>query len=103
MYVFSGLETEQGIQRESWKMFIFTIDTKTSQQMRKSIENYNTCVLALLVLYENRKFLIYKLVGFVIYCILYKYVCIDYCCLHKFKNFLCHIEDLKTLFMMSFH
>ena len=61
-------------------------DALMSQQMRNVIKNDNTHVLAILMFYENRKFVVYKVLGVVIYCILEKYVCIDYLCLQKEKK-----------------
>ena len=54
-------------------------DTEASQAMRKVMKIDNTCVIALL----NGKYLVYKVLGVVIYRILEKHVCIDYLCLQK--------------------
>ena len=54
-----------------------------SEQTRKTKKNDYTHVLALLIFYENTKLLIYKVLCFVVYCTLDKYVCIDYMCLKK--------------------
>ena len=47
------------------------------------MKNDKTRVLALLMLYDNRKSLVFKVLGVVIYCILDKHVCSDYLCLQK--------------------
>ena len=46
--------------------------------MSKKLKQDNTCVIALIMLYENRKSLIFKLLGVVIYCFLEKYVGVEY-------------------------
>ena len=40
----------------------------------------NTRVIALLIFYENRNTVIFKVLGSVIYWIMYNYLCVDYMC-----------------------
>ena len=86
MYVFYALETEQGIQVENWSNFVLTILCLDVTKNDKMIENYNTCVVEILVLYDNRKSKIYKVLGVVVYWNIYKYVCIDHLCIQKEKT-----------------
>ena len=83
IYVFDGINTKQGIQGASWKTCASTFDAITTQAMIKVMKNDNIHVLALLMFYNNRKSLVYKLLAAVVYCILDNHVCIEYLCLKK--------------------
>ena len=51
--------------------------------MREIMKNENPRVISLLVFYDNRKPLIFKVLIICVYFFLDKYVCIDYLCLQK--------------------
>ena len=55
----------------------------TVQVTKRVLKKYNTCVIALLEFYENRKTIILKVLGSVIYLIIIKYVCADYLCIQQ--------------------
>ena len=61
-------------------------DTETFKKTRKITKYEKTCVLAVLVFYDNAKSLIYTVLGVVVYCSLENYVCIDYLFLQKEKE-----------------
>ena len=58
-------------------------DVLTSQQMRKTMKNDHTFVLALLMFYTNSNSLIYKVLCAVVYCLSEMYVCIEHLYLQK--------------------
>ena len=49
------------------------------------LKKENTRVLSLLMLYENRKIIIFKVLSSIFYCITEKYVCVYYLCCMKTK------------------
>ena len=51
----------------------------------KVFRKYNTCVLSLLMFYENRNNMIFKVLSSVFYCIMDNYVCVDYLCCPQTK------------------
>ena len=53
--------------------------------VRKVLKIGNTRVLSLLMFYENRKEIIFKVFSSNIYCIMENYVCVDYLCCPKIK------------------
>ena len=61
-------------------------------------KNDNTHVIALLVFYDNRKLLIFKVLIVVVYLFIYIYVCVDFLCLKK--N--CHTEGSKIISLIRF-
>ena len=54
-----------------------------SQNMRKTPKQNNECVIALIMFYENRKSVIFKVLGVVVYEFIEKYVCVDYLSLQR--------------------
>ena len=54
--------------------------------MGKTLKKDNTCVIALIMFYENRKSLIFKVLGVVVYCFSEIYICVDYLSLQKEEN-----------------
>ena len=54
------------------------LDVKMSQQIRRTLKQESTFIIALIMLYENRKSLILKVLGVVVCCFIEKYVCVDY-------------------------
>ena len=54
------------------------IYSKTSQQMMEPLKQYNTRVIFLIVFYDKRKSLLFKVLGVVIHWLLDKYVCVEY-------------------------
>ena len=56
--------------------------------IRKGLRKYNPRVLSLLVLYENIKTVIYKVLGSAIWCIMDKYICLYYPCLKQAQPYL---------------
>ena len=83
MYVFSGLEIEQVIQGEIWKTCYSQFDALASQKMIKTMGNDNTHVLELPMFNDKTRSIIFKLLGVVVYWILYKYIFTYYLCIHK--------------------
>ena len=60
MYVLSNHIIEQVIQEKHLKVFYFKSYNTTLVQIRKTMKNYNTGVITLLVLYYNIELLIFK-------------------------------------------
>ena len=58
-------------------------DKKTMLSIKRVPKKDNTNVLALMVFYENRKNIIFKVLGSVIYRIMENYLCADYLCLQQ--------------------
>ena len=56
-------------------------DEKTSGSMRKKLKHDIDRSIALIMFYENRKSLIFKMLGVFVYWFIEKYVCVDYLCL----------------------
>ena len=73
----------------------------TSQQIRKTMNNENTCVLAILNFYENINLLIYKALGVVDYCFLENIFVLTIFVYRKKKMYLLH-RGFKTLHLMIF-
>ena len=74
-------------------------DGKTSAHMRKTLKYYNNCAISLIMSYNNRKSLIFKLLVVVAYLFIDKYVCVDYLCLKIEAKFpLLHREFEDTSF-----
>ena len=70
--------------------------------MIKKMKHDNTCVITLIVFYDNSKSLIFKVLVVVVYFFLYKYFCVDYLCLKNNKKCLLHTNGLNTLSVLSF-
>ena len=52
--------------------------------VRKVFQKGNTCVISLLMFYENRKNVKFKLLSSIVYCVMYNSLCVDYlCCKEK--------------------
>ena len=68
--------------KEKIDKFLFTqFCGKTSEHMSKTLKHDSTHVIDLIIFYENRKSLIFKVLGVVVYCFILKYVCVDYLCI----------------------
>ena len=57
---------------------------------RNVLDKDNTRVTALPILNENRKTMIFKVLGSVIYWIMDNYLCVDYLCLQQAKIYFAH-------------
>ena len=66
--------------------------------IRILLSKENTCVLSLMIFYENRKSMVFKVLGSVGYGIMDNYVCADYLCLFKAKLFLEYYRFENTTF-----
>ena len=64
----------------------------------KLLKKDNICVISLMLFYENRKAMVLKVLGSVIYCIMDNYICTDYLCLNKYKISLAHKVFDNTTF-----
>ena len=64
----------------------------------KLLKKDNICVISLMLLYENRKAMVLKVLGSVIYCIMYNYICVGFVCLQKAKLSLEHKGFENTTF-----
>ena len=67
MYILSYLKTEQGIQGTSRKVFVFAIWDYNINTNEENNKNDNTCVISLLLFYDNRKMLTFKVLSVVVY------------------------------------
>ena len=65
------------------KYLSYQFYSKTSTETKISIKQDNDRFIALVMFYENRKLLLFKVLGFVIYFFLDRYVCVNYFCLQK--------------------
>ena len=65
-------------------------DKPTMVSIRKVLKKYNTCVLAILILYDNKKKEISKVLGSVIYCTTDNYICVYHLCLYQDQLYLVH-------------
>ena len=67
--------------------------------MRGKLKHNSTYAIALIMLYENRKSLIFMVLGAVVYFFIDKYMCVDYLCLQRYtKLSLLHIGFEDTSF-----
>ena len=57
----------------------------TITPFRKVLQKGNTRVLLLLMFYENRKNMKFKVLSSIVYCIMEKFVCVDYLCCPETK------------------
>ena len=73
-------------------------DKLTMVPTRKVLKKDNTGVISLLMFYEDIKTMIFKVLGSVVYFIMYNYLCDDYMCLHKAKLYFSHKGFGKTTF-----
>ena len=55
-----------------------TFSSTTMRHIIKVLRKDSTCVISLMMLYENRKNVIFMLLSSVVYCIIYNYVCVGY-------------------------
>ena len=67
----------------------------------KTLKHENTCVIAMIMPYDNRKSLISKVLGVVVYCFLENMFVLTICVYKNNRNGLCHTEGLKTLHLIS--
>ena len=76
---------------------------KISAHIRKSLIHDSTSAIALIMLYNNRKSLIFKVLDFVVYTLIEKYLCVDYLCLQiEVKLLLLHrIFEDKSIYEIS--
>ena len=51
--------------------------------MRKTLKQYNTRVISLIMFYGKRKLLTFKMLGVIVYCLIEKYICVDYLSLQR--------------------
>ena len=56
---------------------------KTSAYFRKTLKCDSAHAIALIMLYENSKSPIFKVLGVAVYCFIEKYVCVDYLCFQR--------------------
>ena len=85
----------------SWKKLGLTFEKITMVPNRKVFKKNNICVISILMFYENRKIMIYKVLGSVIYCIIDNYLCVGFMCLQKVRLSLEH-KYLKRQHSMIF-
>ena len=64
---------------------VFSVETLKA--IRRFLKNNNYHVIALLMFYEHIKTTFSRVLGYVVYQIIDKYVCLDYLFLHKDKLF----------------
>ena len=76
-------------------MMSTSLNQNIIKSARKTYHTKNTCVIASVMFYENKKTIMFKIVGEIIYSLYYRYICLDYLCQHKYKlsN---HIYDFKN-------
>ena len=60
--------------KNRWEKMSLVFAGPIVQSTKKVLNKNNTCVVALLMFYENRKIVIFKVLGSFIYCIIDKYV-----------------------------
>ena len=77
-------------------------DTKMSKKKRKNTKDENTHAFTLLMFYDNRKSLIYKLLGVAVHFFSDEYVCIEYFFYRKKKIVSITQRIFKTLRMIIF-
>ena len=65
----------------------YQFDDKTPQKMTETLKQYYTCDISLIVLYEKRKSLVFKMLDVVVYCFFEKYACVDYLSLQREPKF----------------
>ena len=65
--------------------------------IRKLLKKDNTSVIELLMFYKNKKSMIFKVLGSVIYCITEKCLFVDYIFLQKYQLYLVHKGFEKKL------
>ena len=70
-------------------------DKKTMLFIEKVLSKDNTYVLAILMLYENINTMIFNVLSSIIYCVMGKYVCVDYVYFYRNFYFCWNIKDLK--------
>ena len=68
----------------------FTFISKTMITIRRVLSKKNTWVPSLLIFYENRKDVIFKVLSSVVYCIIKNHVCDDDLCFPQTKL---HVEN----------
>ena len=78
-----------------------TFDKEKILPIKRELKKYNTRIISLLAIYENRKTMIFKVLGSVIYCIMEDYLCVDYLCRLQGQIFLEH-KVFKTPHSMIF-
>ena len=76
----SVLKIKKAFREQVESNMALTFSYKTMTPIRKVLRKENTCVISLLIFYENRKNMIFKVLSSVIYCIIANYECDDYLC-----------------------
>ena len=60
-----------------------TFDSITMFPVSKVLRKDTTCVLSLIMFYENRKIMFLKVFGWFFYCILYNHIVLNHLCLQQ--------------------
>ena len=84
------------------KCFSTKFDGTTSARISKTIKHDITRAIDMIMLYKNRKPLVFKVLGIVVYCFNEKYVCVDYLCLQREAKFSLKFFDKTHSFTSKF-
>ena len=77
---------------------VLVFDSKTMVPIIEVLRKDNTCVLSLIMLYDNIKNIISMVLRSVVYCIMDNYVCVDYLFLQQAKIYLVNKGFKNTTF-----
>ena len=86
MYVLSNLKQNSELKEQVERCLSYKFDTTESAKMGKTMKNYNTPFIDIIMFYNNIKSPLFKVLGIVVYFLLEKYFCIDYLCLQQLKK-----------------
>ena len=99
---YTGLNHNKAFKEQVEKHLGTTLEKITMVPIIKVSKKDNTRVISLVMFYENRKSIIFKVLGSVVYCITENYICADYLYLHQYKVYL-EYKGYRTQHSMIFH
>ena len=73
----------KAFKEQIYKYLYHQFEEKTTASIRKRIKQDITRNISIIMYYENGKALIFKVLSVVVYCLLEKYVRVDYFCLQR--------------------
>ena len=96
-----NLKQNKAFREKIDKCLSHQFDEKMTASMRKILKHNSTRSISLIIFYEKKKSLIFKVLGVTVYCFIDKYVFFIICVFGEKQSFCHYIEDYKVLTLMS--
>ena len=78
-----NLRQNKAFKEKFYKCLSHQFNEKITASMRKTLQQDSTFINDVIVLYNDKKALVFKDLVVVVYCFIEKYVCVDYLCLQR--------------------